>query len=67
MEVEERRKGGGLGEVALGLGVANALEGGVEAGDIGLVVLGVVKLHDLAGDVRFERAVVVCVERLAVS
>lgn len=60
VEVEEGRKSGSLREVALGLGVADALEGGVEAGDVGLVVLGVVELHDLAGNVRLERAVVVC-------
>lgn len=59
VEVEQRSLGsGGLG-VALGLGVAEGLDSGVEAVDVCLVVLGVVKLHDLAGDVGLERAVVV--------
>lgn len=30
------------------------LKGRVQIGDVGLVVLGVVELHDLAGDVGFE-------------
>lgn len=59
VEVEQRSLGsGGLG-VALGLGVAEGLDSGVKAVDVCLVVLGVVKLHDLAGDVGLERAVVV--------
>lgn len=59
VEVEQRSLGsGGLG-VALGLGISEGLDGGVEAVDVCLVVLGVVKLHDLAGDVGLERAVVV--------
>lgn len=59
VEVEERRDAGGLGRVALGLGLGNGLESAVEAVDVGLVVLGVVQLHDLARDVRLECAVVV--------
>lgn len=59
VEVEQRCLGsGGLG-VALGLGIAEGLDGGVEAVDVCLVVLGVVELHDLAGDGGLERAVVV--------
>lgn len=64
VEVEERGDAGGLGEVALALGLGDGLEGAVEAVDIGLVVLGVVQLHDLARDVRLESAVVVCAVRL---
>lgn len=59
VEVQQGSLGsGGLG-VPLGLGVAESLDSGVEAVDVCLVVLGVVKLHDLAGDGRLERAVVV--------
>lgn len=61
VEVEQRGlRSGSLG-VALGLSLGEGLDGSVEAVDIGLMVLGVVKLHDLAGDVGLERAVVVCV------
>lgn len=67
VEVEERREGSGLGKVALGLGIANALESCVQTGDIGLVVLGVVELHDLARDVRLEGAIVVCGRSVVVS
>lgn len=59
VKVEQRGLGsGGLG-VALGLGITEGLDGGVEAVDVCLVVLGVVELHDLAGDGGLERAVVV--------
>lgn len=67
VEVEEGRDAGGLGRVALGLSLAKGLEGAVEAVDIGLVVLGVVQLHDLARDVRLECAVVVCRGQVHVS
>jgi hypothetical protein len=60
MEVEQGRDGRRLGEVALALSLGNRLERAVEAVDIGLVVLGVVQLHDLARDVRLEGTVVVC-------
>lgn len=62
VEVEEGCKGGSLREVALGLGITNALESRVQSGNIGLVVLRVVELHNLAGDVRLECAVVVWFE-----
>lgn len=62
MEIEEGREGGGLCEVALGLGVTDCLESRVQTGDIGLVMLGVVELHDLAGDVRLECAIIVCIK-----
>lgn len=59
VEVQQRSlSGGGLG-VAPGLGVTEGLDGSVEAVDVCLVVLGVVKLHDLAGDGGLERTVVV--------
>lgn len=60
VEVEQRRLGSGSGAVTLGLGLGDGLDGRVEAVDVGLVVLGVVKLHDLARDVGLERAIVVC-------
>ena len=52
MEVEQRCDRCSLGEVAFALGFRNSLQCGIEAGDISLVMLLVVKLHDLAGDVR---------------
>ena len=55
------------GVVALGLGVADGLDGGVVAIDVRLVVLGVVQLHDLARDVRLQSAIVVCEEDTLVS
>lgn len=59
VEVEQRRLGRSSLGVALGLGLGEGLDGRVEAGDVGLVVLGVVELHDFARDLGFERAVVV--------
>lgn len=63
VEVEERSNACGLCRVALGLSLGQGLDGAVEAVDVGLVVLGVVQLHDLAGNVRLECAVVVYRER----
>lgn len=60
VEVDHWRLAGRLGEIALGLGLGDGLERRVEAVDVRVVVLGVVELHDLAADVRLERAVVVC-------
>ena len=51
--VEEDR-----GVVVLGPGLLELGHGGVDAGDIGGVVLAVVQLVDLAGDVRLQGAVV---------
>lgn len=59
VEVEQRGLSCGSLGVAPGLGIAEGLDGGVEAVDVCLVVLGVVQLHDLAGDGGLERAVVV--------
>lgn len=59
VEVEQRGLGSSSLGVALSLSFGKGLDGSVEAVDIGLVVLGVVELHDLAGDVGLERAVVV--------
>ena len=59
VEVEQGRNGGGLGEVALGLGGVEGLKRTVEAIDVRLVVLAVVQLHNLARDVGLERAIVV--------
>lgn len=46
-------------DVAVVLGLLQLLDGGVVGGDVGLVVLGVVQLHDLAADGGLERAIVV--------
>lgn len=59
VEVQQRRNASGLSKVALGFSLVDGVESTVQAVDIGLVVLGVVKFHDLAGDVGFECAVVV--------
>ncbi len=60
MEVQQRRNRCGLGEISLALSLGNSLECGVEACHVCLVVLFVVQLHDLAGDVWLEGAIVVC-------
>jgi len=63
MEVDEGSLRRSLGQVALGLGLGDGLESSVEAIDVGLVVLGVVELHDLGANVRLESIVVVYGER----
>ena len=60
VEVEQRGLGSSRSVVVLGLGVADGLDSSVVSGDVGLVVLGVVQLHDLARDVGLERAIVIC-------
>ena len=45
--------------VVLGIGLGDGLVGGVEPVDVGLVVLGVVELHDLAGNVGLKSTIVV--------
>jgi hypothetical protein len=67
VEVEQRSLGRGGGVVTLGLGVADSLDSGIEAVDIGLVVLGVVELHDLARDVRLKGTIVICTRSIVVS
>jgi hypothetical protein len=59
VEVDERLLGDLGLDVTLVLGLLELLDGGVVGGDVGVVVLGVVKLHDLAADGGLERAVVV--------
>ena len=59
VEVGERLLGDLSLDVTLVLGLLELLDGGVVGGDIGVVVLGVVQLHDLAADGGLERAVVV--------
>lgn len=54
VELERRLEGDAL---LRGGGLRVRLLGGVERGHVGLVVLLVVKLHDLAGDERLERVV----------
>lgn len=62
VELDEGLKGNligdGFGGVEL-LGRHHLLGGLVEGVDVGIVVFGVVELHDLAGDGRFEGGVVI--------
>ena len=62
VEVKERSDGGSLGEVSLAFSLCDGLERVVEASHVGLVVLLVVKLHDLARDVRLESSIIVCMK-----
>lgn len=48
------------GDVLLGDGLLELFDGGVVAVDIGLVVVLVVKLHDLSGDRGLKGAIVIC-------
>jgi hypothetical protein len=59
MEVDERLLCDLSLDIALVLGLLQLLDGGVVGCDVGVVVLGVVKLHDLAADGGFKGAVVV--------
>ena len=59
VEVDERLLGDLGLDVTLVLGFLELLDGGVVGGDIGVVVLGVVELHDLAADGWLKGAVVV--------
>lgn len=59
VEVEERGLRSGRLGVVLGLRLGQSLDGGVEAVDVGLVVLGVVQLHDLARDGGLESGIVI--------
>ena len=67
MEVDERLLCDLSLDIALVLGLLQLLDGGVVGGDVGVVVLGVVQLHDLAADGGLERAVVVCVLKSALA
>jgi hypothetical protein len=59
VEVDERLLCDLSLDIALVLGLLQLLDGGVVGGHVGVVVLGVVKLHDLAADGRLKGAVVV--------
>ena len=59
VEVDEGLQGDLGRDVGLGLGVGHFFGGGVEGGDVGVVVFAVVELHDFAADGGFEGAVVV--------
>jgi hypothetical protein len=59
VEVDQRSLGSSGLVVVLVLSLGEGVGSVVEAGDVGLVVLGVVKLHDLTGDVRLKSAIVV--------
>ena len=65
VEVDERLLCDLSLDVTLVLGLLQLLDSGVVGGDVGVVVLGVVELHDLAADGGLERAVVVCVLKSA--
>lgn len=54
-------------DIALLLSLLQLLNLGVIGGNVGVVVLGVVELHDLAGDGRLERAIVVCKDRISAN
>ena len=60
VEVDQRLLGDLCLDVALVLGLLQLLDGGVVGGHVGVVVLGVVELHDLAADGGLKRAIVVC-------
>lgn len=60
VEVDERLQGNLSGDIILGLGLGNLLREVVVRGHVGVVVVLVVELHDLAGHGRLERAVVIC-------
>lgn len=59
VEVEKRSLSGSSLGIALVVGLSESVGSVVEAGDVGLMVLGVVKLHDLTRDVRLKSAIVV--------
>lgn len=62
VEVDERLQGDPVGDGGRGgdlLGGEEFFGGGVEGGDVGVVMFGVVEFHDLAGDGGFEGGVVV--------
>lgn len=59
VEVDQWQQSHLCGDILFSLGGLVLLSGSVVAGDIGLVVLGVVELHDLAGDGWLECAIVV--------
>ena len=60
VEVDEGLEGDLGGDVGFGLRGRELLRRVVEGIDVGVVVVLVVQLHDLAGDGRLQRAVVVC-------
>lgn len=61
VEVDDRLQGNLCGNILLLCSSLNLLAGSVKAVDVCLVVVLVVKLHDLAGDGWLECAIVVCV------
>lgn len=60
VEVDQWLQSNLCGDILLVLGGLELLGCGVEAVDVGLVMVLVVELHDLAGDGWFQRTVVVC-------
>lgn len=59
VEVDERLQSNLSSNIVLGLGLSQLLGEVVVRGHVGVVVVLVVKLHDLAGDGRLKRAIVI--------
>lgn len=59
VEIDQWLQSNLCGDILLGLSGLELLGGSVVAGDIGLMVLGVVELHDLARNGWLECAIVV--------
>lgn len=59
VEVQKRTLSSGRFGVVRGKGLSKHLAGGIEAVHIGLVVLGMMELHDLAGDEGLESGIIV--------
>lgn len=59
VEVQKRTLSSGRFGVVRGKGLSKHLAGGIEAVHIGLVVLGMMELHDLAGDEGLESSIVI--------
>lgn len=61
MEVDQRLLSNLSSNITLGLYLLHLLFGSIVGVDVGVVVLGVVELHDRARDGRLEGAIVVCI------
>lgn len=60
MEVDDWLHCDSSGDISLGFSGLDLFACSIEAVDIGLVMVLVVKLHDFTGDSRFKRAIIVC-------
>lgn len=61
VEVDQRLGSDLSLDVVLCAGLLHLLGSSIERGNVGVVVLGVVELHDLAADGGLEGAIVVCI------